>query len=86
MSSRTPEEAGTDLAFPAIQTYSNGEVVRWIGPEEGEAAEPAATPTQDTGSTGEEDEGSDTLSIVALIVGLAAGLAALFLRRPAAVR
>ena len=89
VSFRTPEEAGTELAFPAIQTYSNGEVVRWIGPEEGEAAEPAATPTQDTGSTGEEDEGSDTLSIVALIAGLAglaAGLAALFLRRPAAVR
>jgi uncharacterized protein YcnI len=30
----------TDLEFPAIQTYSNGEVVRWIGPAD--ADEPAA--------------------------------------------
>jgi periplasmic copper chaperone A len=107
LSFRTPEEAGTDLSFPAVQTYSNGEVVRWIGPpdadepaptvaiteapaEEGEAAAPESTPTPEAGGAEEEDEGADTLSIVALIAGLAglaAGLAALFLRRrPAGVR
>ena len=106
VSFRTPEEAGTDLAFPTVQTYSNGEVVRWIGPadadepapvvavtepaaEEGEAVAPAATPAQETGSTGEEDESSDTLSIVQLIVGLVGlgvGLAALVLLRQAVVR
>lgn len=30
-SARTPQ-AATTLAFPAVQTYDNGEVVRWIGP------------------------------------------------------
>jgi periplasmic copper chaperone A len=93
-----PDKPGTAVTFKAIQTYSNGEVVRWIGPpdseepapqvkltaaeaEGGAAAEPAAAqPAAD----GDDDGGSDTLAIIALIVGiagLAAGLAALFLRR-----
>jgi uncharacterized protein YcnI len=102
VSFRTPEEPGTELAFPSVQTYSNGEVVRWIGPAdadspapvvaitepaaEEEAAEPApaASPEQTSGSADEEESGTDTLSIVALIVGaagLAVGLAALLSRR-----
>ena len=112
VSFQVPEEQpGTELAFPAVQVYSNGEVVRWIGPpdadspapivavlepaaEEGAAAEeatPEPAPAETTGG-GEQDEESDTLSIVALVVGiagLAAGLAALFLagrRQKAAVR
>src|SRR5688572_25949500 len=32
VSFRTPNEPGTELAFPAVQTYSGSEVVRWIGP------------------------------------------------------
>jgi uncharacterized protein YcnI len=93
-----PDKPGTAVTFKAIQTYSNGEVVRWIGPpdseepapqvkltaaeaEGGAAAEPAAAqPAAD----GDDGGGSDTLAIIALIVGiagLAAGLAALFLRR-----
>lgn len=36
---RTPDEPGV-LEFPAIQTYSGGEVVRWVGPAD--ADEPAA--------------------------------------------
>jgi len=36
---RTPEAPGT-LTFPALQTYDNGEVVRWTGPADAE--EPAA--------------------------------------------
>jgi periplasmic copper chaperone A len=94
-----PDKAGSTLAFPAVQTYSSGEVVRWIGPpdaeepapqvkltaaeaEGGAAAEPAAA--QPAADGGDDDGGSDTLAIIALIVGiagLAAGLAALFLRR-----
>jgi Domain of unkown function (DUF1775) len=87
-----PEEAGSDMTFPAVQVYSNGETVRWIGPpdadspaptvavlepaaEEG-AAEPAATPSP-AAAGGEQDEGSDTLSIVALVVAVAALLATL---------
>jgi uncharacterized protein YcnI len=106
VSFQVPEEQpGTELAFPAIQTYSNGETVRWIGPadadqpapivavteaapaEEEAAATPVATQAaQDTGGgTQQEDEsgGSDTLSIIALIVGIAAlavGLVAIFMR------
>ncbi len=38
-SARVPEREGT-LVFPALQTYSSGEVVRWIGPADSE--EPAA--------------------------------------------
>jgi uncharacterized protein YcnI len=109
VSFQVPEEQpGTELAFPAVQVYSNGEVVRWIGPpdadapapvvavlepaaEEEAAATPEPAPAETTGG-GEQDEESDTLSIVALVVGiaaLAAGLAALFLagrRQKAAVR
>jgi periplasmic copper chaperone A len=104
VSFQVPEEQpGTELAFPAIQVYSNGETVRWIGPpeadepapvvavlepapEEGAAAEeatPSPAPAETTGG-GEQDEGSDTLSIVALVVGIAglvAGVAALIMAR-----
>ena len=95
---QVPEQPGSELTFPAVQTYSNGEIVRGIGPpdadtpaptvavlgsprpEEGAAA-PAQTPSPAAGS--EQDEGSDTLAIIALIVAVAAliaALAALFLQ------
>jgi uncharacterized protein YcnI len=107
VSFQIPEDAapGTNLAFPSIQTYSNGEVVRWIGPEESDepaplvevleappegeeaAATPAPTPAAQTEGGGaaaeEEGGGSDTLSIIALIVGaigLIVGLVALMRR------
>lgn len=35
-----PDKAGTTLTFKALQTYSDGEVVRWIGPPDAE--KPAA--------------------------------------------
>jgi uncharacterized protein YcnI len=79
---------GTMLTFKAVQTYSNGEVVRWIGPpdseepapqveltpaEEDEAAAPAA---EEPGApaAGEEDDDGNGLAIAALVVG-AVGLA-----------
>jgi periplasmic copper chaperone A len=89
---------GTMLTFKALQTYSTGEVVRWIGPpdseepapqveltaaEEEEAAAPAAEQPAAPAATEEDDDGNG-LAIAALavaILGLAAGLAALFLRR-----
>ena len=71
LSFQVPEDAaGSDLMFPATQTYSNGEVVRWIqeDPEGDEPAprvavlaaageeEPAATDaTETTGGGGETD-------------------------------
>jgi uncharacterized protein YcnI len=44
---------GQKLKFPAIQTYSNGEVVRWIGPEDTDEPAPLVTLT-----AAEEDEGA----------------------------
>ena len=95
-----PDKAGSTLTFKAVQTYSNGEVVRWIGPPdadepapqvkltaaegEGGAAEPAAQQPQAPAAEEDDDSGSDTLSIIALIVGglgLVAGLAALLTGR-----
>jgi uncharacterized protein YcnI len=79
---------GTMLTFKALQTYSNGEVVRWIGPpdseepapqveltpaEEEEAAAPAAEEPAAPAATEEDDDGNG-LAIAALVVG-AVGLA-----------
>lgn len=84
------EKPGTALTFKALQTYSNGEVVRWIGPPDSEepapqvkltsaegeaAAAPAAQQPAAPASSEDDDGGSNTLSIIALIVALA-GLAA----------
>ena len=33
VSFQVPEPAGEELVFPAVQRYSNGEVVRWIAPD-----------------------------------------------------
>lgn len=40
LSFRVPETPGEDLVFPSIQTYSNGEVVRWIGPPDADTPAP----------------------------------------------
>jgi periplasmic copper chaperone A len=40
VSFRTPEEPGSELAFPAVRRYSDGEVVRWIGPPDAEEPAP----------------------------------------------
>ena len=79
LSVRVPGEAGDTLTFKAVQTYSNGEVVRWIGPEgsehpaptvkltaasEGERPAPAAPAAAST-----DGGGSDGLAIAALVVG-----------------
>jgi uncharacterized protein YcnI len=56
VSFQVPEDATGALLFPATQTYSNGEVVRWIAPEE-EADTPAprvevlAAAPEETGTT-----------------------------------
>jgi uncharacterized protein len=81
LSLRMPERPGV-LTFKALQTYDNGEVVRWIGPPDAEEPAPrvtvaaaAAQGAQAEGGAEEESEDeSDTLSVIALI---AAGLALL---------
>ena len=83
-----PGKAGETLTFKALQTYSNGSVVRWIGAPGADepaprveltsatsaAADPGtrrrANPQPAPAAAASSDGGSsDTLSIVALIVG-----------------
>jgi uncharacterized protein YcnI len=90
-----PGKAGQTLTFKALQTYSNGEVVRWIGAPDADepaptvqltaarqqAARPAPAPAPAVASS---DDGSNALSIVALVLGalgLLAGIAALVTAR-----
>jgi periplasmic copper chaperone A len=80
---------GSMLTFKALQTYSNGEVVRWIGPpdseepapqveltaaEEEEASAPAAQEPAAPAAPEEDEDDGNGLAIVALVLG-AAGLA-----------
>jgi uncharacterized protein YcnI len=46
LSLRMPEgSAGDKLTFKALQTYDDGQVVRWIGPEDAEEPAPVVTLT-----------------------------------------
>jgi len=87
---------GDTLTFPALQTYSNGDVVRWIDPTTPGGAEPehpvptvtltagegdhgttATTVPAGSPSSEKADDDSDTLAIVAIVVGGVALLAAI---------
>ena len=71
------------LTFKALQTYSDGQVVRWIGAEGSDhpapivtstaaaaaSATPAATQTAAASTTTGDDSSGNGLAIVALIVG-----------------
>jgi uncharacterized protein len=110
ISVQIPGKAGDTLTFKALQTYSDGEVVRWIGAPDADkpapqiavtaaagdhhaAADPAATATTEQTSApapamadapAADGGGSDTLAVVALVVGalgLLAGGAGLALAR-----
>jgi periplasmic copper chaperone A len=95
ISAKVPDEAGTKLTFPAVQTYSNGEVVRWIGAPDAdepapqvtlEAAAPTAETTAAETTSDESDNSRANLALGFGIAGLAVGLVALavvFLRRRA---
>jgi uncharacterized protein len=100
LSVQVPGKAGDTLTFKAIQTYDNGDVVRWIGAPDSEEPAPqvkvtaaseseaATTPaSSESEDGGEDDDDSNTLAIIALIVGglgLLAGGAAFATRRRAA--
>lgn len=92
MSAHVPNKPGTELVFPAVQTYSNGEVVRWIGAPDADEPAPRvklvevspeeATSAPATSPTEDEEEGDDTedranLALGLGAAGLIAGLAAL---------
>jgi uncharacterized protein YcnI len=90
MSAKVPDSQET-LVFPAVQTYSNGEVARWIGAPDAdtpaprvtltskveETAAPAATETTAAAETEDDDSDMDGLALGFGIAGLVAGLAAL---------
>ncbi len=87
ISAHVPDTPGKELVFPALQTYSNGEVVHWIGAPDSdepaprvtlEAAE-SETSTTATTTTTTSDNGDDhdELALAFGIAGLAAGLLAL---------
>jgi uncharacterized protein len=96
-----PGKAGQTLTFKALQTYSNGDVVRWIGAPGADepapqlqltaagaqaTAPPASAPAPATASN---DDSSNGLSIVALVLGalgLLAGIAALVTARRGTTR
>jgi uncharacterized protein len=89
LSVQIPGKAGDTLTFKALQTYSNGEIARWIGAPDADKPAPQLTvtaadapATATTGATtaatatpaavapaSSDDGNSDTLSIIALIVG-----------------
>jgi uncharacterized protein YcnI len=85
LSAHVPNSPGRELVFPAVQTYSNGEVVRWIGDPDAdepaprvtlEAAEPEHASASQTSTTttaaeeGEEDDSDDRANL-ALGFGIA---------------
>src|ERR687895_1203147 len=92
ISFRVPETPGEDLVLPAIQTYSNGEVVRWVGPpdsdepapivtvrepaEEEEGGQPAASPQPPAASGGSAASEDEGTSGLA-VVALILGIAGL---------
>jgi uncharacterized protein YcnI len=85
LSVQIPGKAGDKLTFKALQTYTGGEVVRWIGAEDSDnpapvvsvtgedaAAAPAATATPaatEAAAASTSDDSGNGLAIVALIVG-----------------
>jgi len=81
ISVQIPGEAGDTLTFKAIQTYDNGEVVRWIGAPDAEEPAPQVAVTagseghdgapaaSDSSESGDSDSASKGLGIAALILG-----------------
>ena len=60
LSLRMPDgEAGEKLTFKALQTYDDGEVVRWIGPEDADEPAPVVTLTGASSGGGHGAPGSD---------------------------
>jgi len=98
LSLKMPEgKPGDALTFKALQTYDNGEVVRWIGPPDADKPAPQVTLTEAAGETAHaaptqsapaaappSDDDGNGLAIAALIVGvlgLLAGAVALVVTR-----
>ena len=95
-----PDQAGTTLLFPAVQTYSDGQEVRWVDKTEEGQPEPehpapslqlvSATASDGTASSGNggSDSTAKTLGIIGIVVGAVGvalgGIALSRSRKPAA--
>jgi uncharacterized protein YcnI len=91
LSVQIPGKPGDKLTFKAVQTYSNGEVVRWIGPAGSDTPAPVVSVTNGTEAADTQPlapaaaasgggGASKGLAVTALVVGalgLVAGLVAL---------
>jgi periplasmic copper chaperone A len=96
LSVQVPGRAGDELTFKALQTYSNGEVVRWIGAKDSDTPAPIVSVTGDaaaapvaTATPAANSDSSDALAVTALILGLlglATGVMALLSSRRASAR
>jgi uncharacterized protein len=94
ISVKIPGKAGDVLTFKALQTYGNGEVVRWIGPPTADEPAPRVTVTSAKAKNashsgavavaGDGDDGGSgpsPLAVIAVAVALALGAAAVARRR-----
>jgi uncharacterized protein len=84
ISVKVPGKAGDVLTFKALQTYSNGEVVRWIGAPDADEPAPRVTLSAAAATSGSESEGDGPGPLSFVIAGLVialAGVAVLALRR-----
>jgi uncharacterized protein len=83
LSVRIPGKAGDTLTFKAVQTYDDGEIVRWIGTPDADepaptvkvvaaAGDASAAPAAPAAATADDDDddGGDGLAIGALVVAL----------------
>ena len=65
-----PMRAGTTFAFPAVQTYDNGDVVRWIDPVVAGQPEPEHPALARADAAGADNESAGGGDIVVVLVGL----------------
>jgi uncharacterized protein YcnI len=98
LSVQVPGKAGDTLTFKALQTYSNGTIVHWIGAKDSDTPAPTVQVTAPAGeraagatpaAAGSSDSSSNGLAVAALIVGalgLISGVAALMAARRSRVR
>ena len=88
-SASVPDTAGTVLVFPAVQTYSDGKVVHWVGDASADEPAPRVTLTaaesgdhttaaaSSSDSSSDDSESRANLGIALGALALAAGLVAL---------
>lgn len=94
LSVQIPDQAGSKLTFKALQTYSDGTIVRWIGAPDADtpapqvevtaanATAPAAASAPAAAAGTSDGSSSDALAIAALAVAaVGAAMAALALAR-----